>query len=190
MKPGWRRVERRRGVHVVLGQRDEALLRGLARFRIARTGDLLALFFARVRRDTAMARLRRLLDGGYLAVKVSGLTDENIYSLGPAGQAWADHHGLPHDPPPQGIPEHHLAVVRVWTRLAAALHGHSRIRLLSFAADWELRRHLAGTAPFAVADARVQIQRLSGSESNNDVIRCASVNFLNLASTRSCWCGS
>lgn len=158
MKPGRRRVERRRGVHVVLGGRDEALLRSLARFRIARTSDLLALFFPRVRRDTAMARLRRLLDSGFVDVQVPGLTADNVYSLGSAGQAFADRHGLPHDPPPQGNPEHHLAVVRVWTRLAATLHGRPDLHLAGFVPDWDLRRRLTGTAPPVVADAWVQIQ--------------------------------
>src|SRR5207244_3747196 len=70
------RDRRRAGVRVVLGQRDEAMLRALARFRIARTDDLTSLFFRDVRRDTAAARLRRLHDAGLLEARSGGLNEQ------------------------------------------------------------------------------------------------------------------
>jgi hypothetical protein len=60
------RHRRRRGVAVVLTERDEEVLNALARFRLARTSDLMAYAFAGVRRDTAAVRLRRLFDARYL----------------------------------------------------------------------------------------------------------------------------
>ena len=62
------RAQRRKGTEVCLTERDHDLLQALARFRAARTSDLIRLCFGNVRKDTAAARLRRLFDSGYLAV--------------------------------------------------------------------------------------------------------------------------
>jgi hypothetical protein len=161
-----RRNERRSGVRVVMGPRDEALLRGLARLRIARTSDLLALFFRHVRTDTAQARLRKLLDAGYVSVAVPNLNVENVYSLGLAGRAWADAHGIAWGRPPTGGQNHHLAVVQAWTRLAAALHGHTNFLLRSFTPDWERRQRLAGASPAVVSDGEVEVRCLSNQTSS------------------------
>jgi hypothetical protein len=153
-----RRSQRRVGIKVVLGARDQALLRSLGRMRAARSGDLLALFFQGVRKDTGMSRLRRLLDGGFLDVRVGGLSEQNVYSLGPLGRDWADDQGLEHALPPQGDPSHHLALVHAWAGLANALHRQESLRLIRFSPDWELRRELAGSLASVIPDARIEIE--------------------------------
>jgi len=158
-----RRSQRRVGIKVVLGARDQALLRSLGRMPAARSGDLLALFFQGVRKDTGMSRLRRLLDGGFLDVRVGGLSEQNVYSLGPLGRDWADDQGLEHALPPQGDPSHHLALVHAWAGLANALHRQESLRLIRFSPDWELRRELAGSLASVIPDARVEIGALGAA---------------------------
>lgn len=152
-----RRDERRPGIRVVLGPRDEALLRALARLRVARTDDLVRLLFPNVRRDTAATRLRRLHDGGFLQARTGGLNEQNLYHLGPAGVRWAEERGIPAGRPPEGPRAHHLAIVRVWTALAAALHASGGLRLARFEPDWELRSRFAGTRVPVLPDAAVEI---------------------------------
>jgi len=149
------RTQRRPGVRVVLGPRDEALLRGLARFRVATTSQLVSLFFRGVRRDTAAVRLRRLYDAGVLDVAHSGLNAENIYAIGPAGRRWLAARGLSAGAPPRGQLDHHLGLVGLWTGLAAALHGSSALHLVRFTPDWEGRQQKAGTGALVIPDAEV-----------------------------------
>ena len=153
------RDRRRAGVRVVLGPRDEALLRALGRMRLARTVDLTSLFFQGVRRDTAAGRLRRLHDAGFIEARVVGLNDPNLYHLGPEGVRWAREKGLTAGRPSIGSPAHHLAVVDAWARLAAALGGNRTLRLSRFEPDWELRSRLAGASPPVIPDAVVELRR-------------------------------
>ena len=133
------RHRRRRGVAVQLTERDGAVLHALARFRLARTSDLVAYSFARVRPDTAAVRLRRLFDGRFLAVLPPEQGEENIYRLGPAGKAYLAEEGVVAGGVPRGGLEHHLAIVQTWAAVAA-LDGAELERCLP---DWELREQFA-----------------------------------------------
>jgi len=148
---------RRAGVRVVLGPRDEALLRGLARFRVARTDDLVRLFFRGIRRDTAAARLRKLHDAGFIEARSDGLNEPNFYQLGPEGLCWAEDRGVAVGAPPAAPATHHQAIVGCWSRLAAALAADESLRLRRFEPDWELRARLAGTGSPVVPDAAIEI---------------------------------
>ncbi len=157
MKRRISRERRRTGVRVVLGQRDEALLRALARFRIARTDDLTGLFFRGVRRDTASTRLRKLHDAGLIEARSGGLNEPNVYQLGPEGRSWAEDRTLAVGLPPAAPAIHHLAIVRLWSKLAAVLAADDTFRLRRFEADWELRARLAGSGAPIVPDAAIEI---------------------------------
>lgn len=157
MKRRIARDRRRAGVRVVLNQRDEALLRALARFRIARTDDLTALFFRGVRRDTAASRLRKLLDAGLLEVRLGELQAQNVYALGPAGRGWAENHGVAVGAAPAPPFVHHLAIVQLWAQLAAVLRADRSLRLRRFEPDWELRARLAGSGAPVIPDAAIEI---------------------------------
>lgn len=155
-----KRTERRRGVRVELGPRDEALLRALARFCLATSGDLHRLFFAGRHRDVLAARLRKLYDAGYLEAHVSDRAAPNVYSLGPEGKAWLRDcggivHGLPRPPW-----QHHLGVISVWSRLAAATHQLTGMRLIRFVPEFEVREQGIGAPSGVVPDALAEIALL------------------------------
>lgn len=138
----------RKGVRVELNERDQALLAALARFGIARTGSLVTLFFADIRRDTAADRLRRLLDAGYLHAEVSDRAKENVYQLGPDGRRWAADRGIKETRPPRSERSHHLAVVRTWVELARACHEIPGVEMTRVMPEWELRaRPVAAAYP-------------------------------------------
>lgn len=153
-----RRAERSRTVHVQLTDRDRVLLRALVRFRIATTRDLVRLIFTGVRADTAAARLRRLFDAGYVDVRVTTLAAENRYSLGPQGRRAMESEGLCLGAVPRGNVEHHLAIVRLWTELAAAARAARRLRLAVFRPDWELRQLPAAAAAPVIPDALIELR--------------------------------
>jgi hypothetical protein len=152
-----KRDERWRDVRVVLGKRDAAVLRAVARFRLCQTGDILTLFFGGIRRDTALRRLRRLHDAGFLEARVLALHEENAFALGPAGRRFAEGEELTAGPAPKGGEEHHLAIVRAWSGIAAAISSRADLRLNRFVPDWELRRERAGTDPRLVPDALMEL---------------------------------
>ncbi len=142
------RDRRRSGVRVKLSNRDGVLLRSLARFRLARTGDLVNLVFQGARRDTATSRLRRLFDAGYLNVKFRDRSEENIYTLGPRGRAWLKELKIPVGRIPRGDAAHHLAVVHSWVGLAVAAQENRTFTIERALPDWEIREHVdAATAP-------------------------------------------
>lgn len=126
-------------MRVELNQRDEEILAGLARFGIARTGDLVTLAFAGIRADTAACRLRRLLDAGYLEVRSSDRAKESVYLLGPAGRRWVADRGIPETRPPRSEFAHHLATVRTWVQLARACHEIPGVEMTRVLPEWELR---------------------------------------------------
>ena len=130
---------RKPGVRVRLNQRDEALLAGLARFGIARTGDLVGLVFPGTRSDTAARRLRRLFDAGYLDADFSDRSMENVYRLGPVGRRWVADRGLPETRPPRAGRDHHLATVRTWVDLARFCHEVPGASLTLCLPEWDLR---------------------------------------------------
>lgn len=155
-----RRDQRRRGIRVVLSERDRAVLRALARFRIGRTGDLAALAFQGVRADTAGKRLRRLFDAGFLDVQVGDRSEENVYALGPRGKEWIASQGGVVGPRPAGGIDHHLATVAAWTGIAMAAHELG-IALELVRPDWEIRETIEAKVSPVIPDAMVQV-RLSG----------------------------
>lgn len=150
------RATRRRGVSVQLSTRDELVLRGLSRFRIARTGDLATLAFGGVRRETVNRRLRRLFDAGFLETHVGDRSEENVYSLGPAGKLWLADRGLAVGARPRGSDAHHLAIVRAWVELAAAVHAARSLQLTLVRPDWEIRERVPEAV--LVPDALVELR--------------------------------
>lgn len=156
--PGMRQArDRRRRRHAhELTTRDEALLRALVRFRLARTSDLRRLLFGSIRLDTCSVRLRKLFDAGFVDVRVGDRAKENLYHLGPKGRTWAREQGLRVGRAPSGWPEHHLAIVRVWSELAAGMHASAGLRLRRFLADPEIRESRSGGEPWLIPDAWVE----------------------------------
>lgn len=153
---------RRDGARVELSERDAVLLQALARFRLARTSDLVAFAFAGLRPDTAGKRLRRLFDAGFLEVVAQRRTDENVYALGPLGKRWLRDPGRPVPTRPAGGFDHHLAIVRAWVALAVAAHESPNLELRSLRPDWELRQEARGSGAPVVPDALVELRVLAG----------------------------
>jgi hypothetical protein len=144
------RETRRRGSPVRLQPRDTELLRGLARLRIAPTGDIAALCFAGVRRDTVASRLRSLFDAGYVDVTAPNRTAENLYSLGPRGRALLLEVGEEIQPVPRGGLAHHLGIVRTWVALASSSVPGVQLELAR--PDWELRAEFGDRGLSVVPD--------------------------------------
>ena len=142
------RHRRRRGVAIQPTERDDAMLHALARFRLARTSDLVAYAFAGVRRDTAAVRLRRLFDSRFLAVLPPEQGEENIYRLGPAGKAHLAEEGVVAGGVPRGGLDHHLAIVETWVAVA----GLAGLELERALPDWELREQFRTTELHVVPD--------------------------------------
>jgi protein involved in plasmid replication-relaxation len=142
------RHRRRKGVRVQLAERDETVLHALARFRLARTSDLVRYAFAGVRADTAAARLRRLFDAKYLAVLPPRQGFENVYRLGPAGSRYLAGQGAQVGRVPRGGVDHHLAIVQTWVALTA-VEGIGLERCLP---DWELREQFTAYELTAIPD--------------------------------------
>ncbi len=136
--------------------RDVQLLRALARFRLARSRDLVSVAFAGVRRDTALKRLRRLFDAQYLTVRVGDLASDNIYSLGPQARAWIAAHGGEAREAPKAPAEHHLAVVGSWVGIARVAHEEG-LHLSLLRPEWELREHASAERLDIVPDALVEL---------------------------------
>ena len=157
------RSKRRSGVVTELKPRDEALLRALGRFRIARTSQIVRILFQGVRRDTAAERLRRLYDAGYLDVRSSERSEENLYALGAAGKTWLGEHGQVAGSIPRGGLGHHLDIVEAWVALSDAAHESPLWRLELFRSDWEIREHTGSSEPLLVPDALVQLGRRDGT---------------------------
>jgi hypothetical protein len=114
------------------------------------------LFFAGASRERGSQRLRQLFDGRFLQVRMGKLSDPNVYSLGEAGRRWAQDHGIPVGRAPSGDTAHHLAVVELWSRLAAALGQRDGPCLGYFRADWEIRERDGERLP-VIPDALIEI---------------------------------
>lgn len=148
------RHRRRQGVAVRLTERDEAVLHALARFRLARTSDLVTYAFAGVRRDTAAVRLRRLFDGRFLSILPPAQGKENVYRLGPAGKVYLGEQGVTAGRVPRGGLEHHLAIVETWVAVA----GVDNLELERALPDWELREQFSATELHVVPDLFVLVR--------------------------------
>jgi len=146
---------RRRGIQVVLSPRDKQVLRALARFRIARTSDLVRVAFSGIRADTAARRLRRLFDASYIDVRVGGRAEENMITLGATGRAWLATQGEAVGGIPRGGLAHHLAIVRQWSAIVSAVKTDPRLVLEVVQADWEIREQATGAN--LVPDALIQL---------------------------------
>lgn len=133
------RHRRRKGVSVQLTERDETVLHALARFRLARTSDLVCYAFAGVRPDTAAVRIRRLFDSKHLAILPPERGAENIYRLGPAGAQYLTAHNVEVGRVPRGGLEHHLAVIQTWVAVSVL----EDIALERCLPDWELRHQFS-----------------------------------------------
>ena len=130
---------RRKGVTVQLTERDETVLHALARFRLARTSDLVRYAFTGVREDTAAVRLRRLFDSWHLAVLPPERGTENVYRLGEAGKQHLAGLGVEVGRVPRGGLQHHLAIVRTWVAISAL----EDLELERCLPDWELREQFS-----------------------------------------------
>jgi hypothetical protein len=144
-------------VRVDLSARDEALVRGLARFRIATTRQLARLYFPGIRVDTVTTRLRKLFNAELLDVVASGVNVENVYGLGPGARRWLEDRSIPVRPVPRSPLQHHLGIVDVWCRVAAALHGRRDVRLARLVPDWECRAEVTAAPPTVVPDATIDL---------------------------------
>jgi hypothetical protein len=133
------RHRRRKGVSVQLTERDETVLHALARFRLARTSDLVRYAFPGVRSDTAAPRLRKLFDSRHLAILPPQRGAENIYRLGTAGAQYLAKHGVEVGRVPRGGLEHHLSIVASWVAISAL----DDIQLERCLPDWELRQQFS-----------------------------------------------
>jgi hypothetical protein len=147
------------GARIELTARDGAIVRGLARFGAARSVDLVRLFFSGIRHDTALARLRRLYDAGWVEARSTDRAQPNLYTLGKLGRTWIRSQGLEAARVPRGDLTHHLLIVRFWTGIAALCHTRADLRLLKFVPDWDARRGQPGRLLTVVPDARVEIAR-------------------------------
>jgi hypothetical protein len=153
-----RRTQRRGGARIHLQPRDEMLIRTLNRFRLARSGDLARLYFPGRHRDVCASRFRRLYDAGYLETHVPDLAAPNLYSLGPRGKAWLRGQGSVVRPLPRPPWEHHLGVVGIWSRLAAAAHRHRGARLVRFVPEVEVREQGIGATARVVPDVLAEFK--------------------------------
>jgi len=141
---------------VQLAERDLDVLRALARFRIARTKDLISLVFPGIRLDTAAARMRRLFDAQFLDVASGDRSAESVYSLGSAGKTVLDAQGVDYGRRPTQKVEHHLVIVRTWVQLIVALRAMPSLRIELIRSDWELRAEF-GDGALLVPDLLVQL---------------------------------
>ena len=151
------RDKRRSRTTVKLTRRDEALLRALGRFRLARSSDVGRLFFPGRHRDVLAARLRRLYDAHYLETHVLDRAAENVYSLGREGQAWLRARGVAVGAVPRPPWHHHLGIVWLWSKTAAAVNGVEGLRLIRFVPDWDAREQGGATGLEVVPDAVVDV---------------------------------
>lgn len=162
------RDKRRAGVRVTLTARDEALLRALGRFRIARSSDVGRLFFEGRNRDVQAARLRKLFDGHFVEVHAPERAAENIYSLGREGKAWLRARGIEARSIPRPPWGHHLGIVGFWARAATAVRRVAGLRLSRFIPDWECRERGATAGLGFEPDALVELT-LGGGDSSAGV---------------------
>lgn len=142
------RHRRRKGVTLQLTERDETVLHALARFRLARTSELLRYAFRETRRDTAAVRLRRLFDAKYLGLLPPVLGSENVYRLGPEAKRHLAGQVVQLGKAPRGGLNHHLAIVETWVAIVS-LPGVELERCLP---DWELREQFAATELRVIPD--------------------------------------
>ena len=166
------RDKRRKSVRIELSDRDQTLLRALARFRLAQTTSLTDLVFYGARRDTASRRLRRLFDAGYLRVRSNDLSSENIYSLGPEGIAWLRAQGVQPGRVPRGDPSHHLAIVRTWVDISLAVHERPGVALRLVRPDWEVREGIEDGRFPIIPDALIALQ-VESVEDAGSMVRLA-----------------
>lgn len=152
------RDRRRTGVRVDLSARDRALLHALGRFRVAQTSDLVRYAFGATRRDTALRRLRRLYDAGYLDVASGDRSAENLYILARTGRALVASEGAPVGRVPRGGLIHHLAIVSIWVELATMAGTRPGVRLELFRPDWEIREYAGGEGACVVPDGLFQLR--------------------------------
>jgi hypothetical protein len=153
-RPRQPRHRRRPGVLIRLTERDEDVLLALARFRLARTSDLVTYAFAGTRPDTAARRLRRLFDSRHLGILPPRIGSESVYRLGPAGKNVVAGQGLQIGRIPRGGVDHHLAIVQTWVALAA-IGGLAIERCLP---DWELREQFASAELRVIPDLFVIVR--------------------------------
>lgn len=158
------RDRRRAGVRVRLSDRDQAVIQALARFRLARTSDLVDFAFPETRRDTVARRLRRLFDAGFLDVRSGDRSEENLYVLGPGGRAWVESHGGNPLRAPRGGLAHHVAIVRAWVDLALVADRIDGLQLGLVRSDWEIREHPETAGSPVIPDALVQLSIGNGHD--------------------------
>ncbi len=152
------RVSRQRTTEGAIGirvtDRDLWILEALGKMRFLRTKQLARLFFDGSR-SAANKRLRRLFDHSLVKVWITGLADDNLYSLTTRGRSQLEDHGANLHCPRgvEGNLDHLLAIND--TRIAFVLGTlEFGVRLCWWHSDWDLRTHarasLVPDALFAV----------------------------------------
>ncbi len=127
---------------VALSDRDRVLLRALAKGRILRTADVVALdLFPSV--PVARRRLRRLAKSGLLECHTPDYTTDNLYVPTQRGLAQiagtreADGFNRPERPMRYAENDHHFAGVRFWANLLRYCKTSSELKLQMFQFEHE-----------------------------------------------------
>ncbi len=147
-------------------ERDQSVLVALWKMRFARTMQLARLEF-HDSREAATKRLRKLHDAGLIKVWMTGLAEENIYSLAPAGVRLLEDIG-------RG--EAQISAPRRLTGNLRHLHAVNQVRISlalsldkcggeiqSWRSDWELERGGRGRL---LPDAIFTVEWDEGEESS------------------------
>lgn len=155
------------GRSLVLTERDLQLFFFLGVCGIARTRDVVRLFFGA--RGTANDRLRKLFVAGFLQCFVRDLAGDNLYALTDRGlQVLVERKGI--DPTTLRIVrklpsklEHTLEILAVRLHLSLACRTHPRYALAAFDTDADLAAERHAALLDLVPDARVAlVDRASG----------------------------
>jgi hypothetical protein len=180
-----------------LQERDFTVLRMLKKARLLTTGDFVPLVFPSL--PVARRRLLKLVGSGYVAAYTEALHEETRYVLDRRGmvalQELGEFEGQPRSAP-KNLPsrgEHHLLLVRFWSRVVAECHSSEDLVLHRFAFEWELHdEHLPTTTRFRPdalliveddEDERVYLVEVDTGTESTSVVRAKFDLFARLQAT-------
>lgn len=123
--------------------RDFTVFRMLKKAKVLTTGDFIPLVFPSP--PIARRRLLKLVGSGYLAAYTEALHEETRYVLDRRGmialQEIGEFEGQPRSAPKKlsGTSQHHLMLVRFWSRVVAECHASEDLVLHRFSFEWEVQ---------------------------------------------------
>lgn len=145
-----------------LQERDYSIFRMLKKAKILTTGDFVPLVFDSL--PTARRRLYKLVGSGYVAAYTVALHEETRYMLDRRGMV-ALQEIDEFDAPPRSAPkkivgasEHHLMLVRFWSRVVAECHAAEDLLLRRFSFEWELQEDHLPTVTRSRPDAIMVVE--------------------------------